>query len=99
MRATPADGATAKDEAGNVFKFAGGAPVHLSSCSVGCGNPVPITAWSIRTLDHMRPVPADGTTVTTENGSAAPAGDALGAPVPLQGHRDRGTLRVDQRDM
>ena len=70
MRPAPADGATAKDEAGNIFKFAGGAPIHLASCAVGCGDPVPITAWSIRTLEHMKPVPDDGTTVVTETGAA-----------------------------
>ncbi|GAA4465731.1 hypothetical protein GCM10023170_075570 [Phytohabitans houttuyneae] len=69
MRPKPADGATAKDEAGNVFKFVGGAPIHLSSCSVGCGTPVPITAWSVATYEHMRPVPADGATAKDEAGN------------------------------
>ncbi|WP_194916812.1 cutinase family protein [Catenulispora rubra] len=68
MRGQPSDGATAKDEAGNVFKFAGGAPIHLASCALGCGNPVPITAGSIVIVDHMRPAPADGTTIIDEPG-------------------------------
>lgn len=66
--AVPRDAATAKDEAGNIFKFAGGAPILLASCAVGCGNPVPITGWSIATLEHMKPVPDDGTTIVSETG-------------------------------
>jgi hypothetical protein len=81
MRPVPADGATAKDEAGNVFKFVGGAPIHLASCSVGCGSPVPITAWSVATLEHMKAVPDDGTTILTETGAAHVF--AGGAPLRL----------------
>ncbi|MEW9548350.1 hypothetical protein, partial [Nonomuraea sp. NPDC050783] len=50
MNPQPSDGSTAKDESGNIFKFVGGAPIHLSDCNVGCGNPVPINGWSVATL-------------------------------------------------
>ncbi|MEW9548351.1 hypothetical protein, partial [Nonomuraea sp. NPDC050783] len=69
MNPQPSDGSTAKDEAGNVFKFVGGAPVHLSSCSVGCGSPVPITAWSVVYYEHMNPRPSDGSTAKDESGN------------------------------
>ncbi|MEU5877512.1 cutinase family protein [Spirillospora sp. NPDC047279] len=71
MRRVPADGATAKDEAGNVFKFVGGAPIHLTTCNIagGCGTPVPITAWSIVNYDHMRSMPVDGATAKDEAGN------------------------------
>ncbi|MBN6034102.1 hypothetical protein [Amycolatopsis sp. 195334CR] len=69
MRQRPVDGATAKDEAGNTFKYVGGAPIHLSSCAVGCGNPVPINGWSIAALDHMNPQPSDGATAKDEAGN------------------------------
>jgi hypothetical protein len=69
MRQHPADGATAIDEGGDVFKFVGGAPIHLSTCDgVGCGNPVPISTWSIATLEHMLPYPQDGSTVIDQQG-------------------------------
>ncbi|MEJ3747465.1 hypothetical protein WEI85_29780 [Actinomycetes bacterium KLBMP 9797] len=96
MRPRPADGATARDEAGNVFKFVGGAPIHLSSCSVGCGNPVPITGWSVATLEHMNPYPSDGATARDEAGNVfkfvggAPihlssCSVGCGNPVPITG--------------
>jgi cutinase len=68
MRQNPVDGATAIDDAGGIFKFAGGAPIHLATCDPGCGNPVPINAWSVGVLDHMNPVPADSATVIDEQG-------------------------------
>ncbi|MGI5204743.1 cutinase family protein [Spirillospora sp. CA-108201] len=81
MRSRPADGATMKDEAGNIFKFAGGAPIHLASCAVECGNPVSISAGSIVMLDHMNPVPENGTTIVTESNDAFVF--AGGAPLRL----------------
>ncbi|MEH1124877.1 scabin-related ADP-ribosyltransferase [Micromonospora sp. CPCC 206061] len=96
MRSRPADGATAKDEAGNIFKFVGGAPIHLSNCSVGCGNPVPINGWSVATLEHMNPTPANGATAKDEAGNifkfvgGAPihlsnCSVGCGNPVPING--------------
>ncbi|WP_066360073.1 hypothetical protein [Herbidospora mongoliensis] len=96
MNPRPADGSTAKDESGNIFKFVGGAPIHLSSCSVGCGNPVPINGWSVATLEHMNPQPADGSTAKDESGNifkfvgGAPillsnCSVGCGNPVPVNG--------------
>ncbi|WP_329047713.1 cutinase family protein [Amycolatopsis sp. NBC_01488] len=68
MRSRPADGTTIQDEPGDIFKFAGGAPLHLASCAVDCGNPVHVSGASIVQLDHMNPVPVDGTTIVDEPG-------------------------------
>ncbi|MEV4315609.1 cutinase family protein [Actinocrispum sp. NPDC049592] len=81
MRQNPADGATAIDDAGAIFKFAGGAPIHLATCDPGCGRPVPINAWSVGALDHMNPVPADNATVIDEQGGIFKF--AGGAPIHL----------------
>ncbi|MFI6532672.1 hypothetical protein ACIBHY_09500, partial [Nonomuraea sp. NPDC050547] len=103
MRPHPHDGATARDEAGNVFKFAGGAPIRLANCSAECGDPVPISAGSVVRLDHMLPQPKDGTTVQDETLRVFKF--AGGAPLQLAdctvgcGHYVRVTAwSVDARD-
>ncbi|GAA5197383.1 hypothetical protein GCM10023322_68510 [Rugosimonospora acidiphila] len=81
MRPYPLDGSTLKDEQGQIFKFAGGAPIHLASCVVGCGEQVPVTTWSVANLDHMLPFPADGTTIRDEVGDTFKF--VHGAPIHL----------------
>jgi len=48
---------------GQVYRVAGGAPLRLSSCEVGCGehNIVDVNQWTIDNHDHMSTTPANGT--------------------------------------
>ncbi|MEW9548349.1 hypothetical protein, partial [Nonomuraea sp. NPDC050783] len=70
MRPSPADGATVRDERSRTFKFAGGAPLLITNCAVGCGNPVLVTAWSVDSRDHQKSVPVDGTRLAAlDNGN------------------------------
>ncbi|MFH8224062.1 hypothetical protein ACH4C2_33725 [Streptomyces sp. NPDC018057] len=83
MRPYPTDGTTIRDQQGQIFKFAGGAPVHMATCDPGCGAPVPVSTWSISHLDHMLAAPMDGATVSTENGTVYKF--AAGYPFRLSG--------------
>lgn len=77
MRAQPADGTLiANRDDGGVYRFAGGAPLWISSCDYapGCGGP--ITAVDGGTFDRngaisgaarMREAPADGTLIANRN--------------------------------
>jgi hypothetical protein len=76
LAAYPSDGTTLTTPSGYVYKVAGGAPIYLSSCDVNCGSPVDVNQASVDSnapnpsngVDHLNVVPADGTTLTTENG-------------------------------
>jgi hypothetical protein len=89
LNVVPADGTTLTTENGYVYKVAGGAPIYLNSCDVNCGSPVDVNQGSIDSnapnpsngVDHLNVVPADGTTLTTENGYVYKV--AGGAPIYL----------------
>ena len=57
--------ATPQSETGRIYKVAGGAPLWLSNCSADCGAPVLVNQWTIDTLNHLNPVPSNGTTLST----------------------------------
>jgi hypothetical protein len=88
LAAYPSDGTTLTTPNGYVYKVAGGAPIYLSSCDVNCGSPVEVDQYSIDFdggppggASHLNVVPADGTTLTTENGYVYKV--AGGAPIYL----------------
>jgi hypothetical protein len=66
LDAVPANG-TELDANGAVYVVAGGAPLAISSCTVGsvefCSNLVYVDPYAISVLDHLNAVPADGTHV------------------------------------
>jgi CHAP domain len=59
----PRDGTFVQGEpSGTIYRFAGGAPLALTSCPPGgCGSPVFIDQWTVDELDHMNSVPTNGT--------------------------------------
>ena len=72
MNAVPVDGtdvalALGTGGTGSVYRFAGGAPLVASSCTIGstnfCSDAVPIDPYALSHLDHMNAVPVDGTDV------------------------------------
>jgi len=73
LRQFPLDGTTVSTaDTGGIFKIAGGAALWLNSCDAGCGNPIAVEQYSINGdgtypggTPHLRPVPADGTTLST----------------------------------
>ena len=64
---------------GMVYRIAGGAPVHVSSWE-SFGGPQPVTDVSFAQLDALRPVPVDGTFIST-NQDEAVYRVAGGAPI------------------
>jgi surface antigen len=64
LNATPSDGTFLRDPAtGNIWVVAGGAPLYVSSCQNlnGCPGEVNIDPAAVSNLDHLNPVPANGT--------------------------------------
>jgi len=69
FRAYPRDGArVANRDDGGIYRFAGGAPLWISSCDYapGCGGVVEVDAHAFNVNDHMLPVPADGTLISSQ---------------------------------
>src|SRR5205807_9775355 len=91
LRQYPLDGTFVASSAGFVYRFAGGAPIYVSSWNA-VGGSQPATLIDQAAIDnadgaspwnHVHKYPADGTFVAGSTGAVYPA--AGGAPTPTSG--------------
>lgn len=90
----PVDGtAITSAQDGTVWTFAGGAPLQAWSCQFGgvnlCANAVAVDREAVDRLDHMNPVPADGTRIKAADDATVYV-VAGGAPIPTSSCRIAG---------
>ncbi len=62
---------------GNIYRIAGGAPLYINDCDVGCPQSIPTLTTS--QWDQLPQIPADGTTLGSDNGGIYKVGG--GAPL------------------